>query len=170
MKPSIVAFAVVVAIGLAGCGETTTPETAGEPGAPAPTPTPVRPFCEVLTDVNALYSHEVAFNVDSSMSSQESDRRVTSFLDQLRTTLDRGDALLRELDTVAPEEIAPQVQTLVDDGLRRSESMRRAEHDPSALVSGWWPNSRSAAVVQAADDIDTYAQRNCGFSFRPDGR
>ena len=170
MKRSIVASAVVVALGLAGCGDTTTTETADEPRAPAQATITVRPFCDVLADVNALYSHEVAFNIDSSMSNQESDRRVTSFLDQLRTTLDRGDALLRELDMTAPEEIAPQVHTLADDGLRRSESMRRAGDDPLAFVGGWWPDARTPAVVQAAGDIDTYAQANCGFSFRPDGR
>ena len=167
MRRAIVLFAVVVAMGLGGCGETTTAETADEP--PTPSPITARPFCAVLADVSALYSNEVAVNVDSSMSSQESQRRVTSFLDELRGVLDRGEALLRELDAAAPLEIAPQVRTLVEDGLRRSESLRQAGDDPFALVGGWWPDSRTPAVVGAARDIDRHAQAHCGFSFRPDG-
>ena len=66
--------------------------------------------------------------------------------------------------------IAPQVRTLVEDGPRRSESMPKAGDDPLALAGGWWPDSRTPAVVTAAGDIDTYAQANCGFSFGPDGR
>lgn len=170
MKKSILAFVVVAALGLGGCGQTTTTDAGGDAGEAAPATTMARPFCEVLADVDALYSHEVAFNIDSSMSSRESQQRVTSFLDQLRTALDRGDALLRELDATAPDEIAPQVQALVEDGLRRSESMRKAGDDPFALAGGWWPDSRTSAAVAAAADIDTYAQANCGFSFRPDGR
>ncbi|HVM08874.1 MAG TPA: hypothetical protein VM345_10440 [Acidimicrobiales bacterium] len=170
MRWSIGACVVVIAIALGGCGQTATTEAGGDPKEAAPATTAGRPFCDVLADVNALYNHEVAFNVDSSMSSRESQRRVTSFLDELRTTLDRGDALLRELDASAPEEIAPQVRTLVDDGLRRSESLRRAGDDPFALADGWWPDSRTSAAAAAAGDIDSYAQANCGFSFRPDGR
>lgn len=169
MKQSILAFVMVAAIGLGGCGQTTTTDAGGDPGEAAPATTTTRPFCEVLADVDALYSHEVAFNIDSSMSSRESERRVTSFLDELRTVLDRGDALLRELDATAPEKIAPQVRSLVEDGLRRSESMRKVGDDPFALAGGWWPDSRTPAAVAAAGDIDTYAQANCGFSFRPDG-
>lgn len=170
MRRSILAFVVVVAIGLGGCGQTTPTEAGDGQGEAAPATTTARPFCQVLADVSALYRHEVAFNIDSSMSSRESQQRITSFLDQLRAALDQGESLLRELDATAPEEIAPQVRTLVEDGLRRSESMRKAGDDPFALADGWWPDSRTPAVVAAAGDIDTYAQANCGFSFRPDGR
>lgn len=62
------------------------------------------------------------------------------------------------------------VPTFVEDGLRRSQSMRRAGKDPMALIGGWWPNAQSAALLAAADDIDAYANATCGFAFRPDGR
>ena len=153
------ALAIAIFLTLAGCAASTVEEE--QPAAAGS-----RTFCELVEDVNALYSDGTQVQVDHTMSDAEIDRRVRAFEDRLDAIVARGDELFRELAISAPETLASDIAVLHEDAMATAQLMREAAGDPIALMQAPRPFT-AAQVADAHRRVDAHTREACGVGFGP---
>ena len=123
-------------------------------------------FCDAVRAYASLAkSGGVGYNVDSSMSDEEIDRRVSEAEDRLRAQIEEGRVILSDVKERAPAEIAADVTLVVDTDLEYLDALERNDYDLFSLLADPRFGPRSTAA-QAARRVNDYTKDKCGTELK----